>query len=76
MFGSELGAQAVGLILVFVFTVLAVLGFMLIARALLAISSLRFYDRGGALEDLRRRYAGGEINGQEFEARRRHLLAR
>lgn len=76
MFSWDPAASVFGMFLMLVFMVLAALGFVLIAWALLKVSERSFEDRGSTLEDLRQRYARGEIDGEEFEAQRRRLLAR
>ena len=72
---GEPGGYLIGLLLVLAFALLAVLGFVAIGRAVTEASARAFRDRGGALEELRRRYATGEIGREEFEVRRKRLLA-
>jgi uncharacterized membrane protein len=70
----ELSGYLLGLLLVLAFAVLAVVGFVAIGRAVTEVSDRAFRDRG-ALEELRCRYVRGEIGREEFDAKRKRLLA-
>ena len=55
------------------YVVIGIGGFVLIAWGGLTLTERFVASRDRALNDLRRRYAGGEIDEQEYEARRRRL---
>jgi uncharacterized membrane protein len=67
---------AFGIVLMALYLLLAVGGFALIAWALLCAHEHLSARRERDLEELRRRYAGGELGEGEFQARRRQLAAR
>lgn len=67
---------AAGIALMILYLVLAVGGFALIAWSVLLLSERLTARRERDLEELRRRYAGGELGEREFQARRRELAAR
>jgi uncharacterized membrane protein len=74
VFGWDSTTIAFGIILMLVLMTLAVLGFLVVARAMLKVSDWASQIRGRALEALRQRYADGEIDSEHFAARRRYLL--
>lgn len=76
MNGDGMPMHAVGIALMVLYLLLAVGGFALIAWALLRTSEHLNARRERDLEDLRRRYAGGELGEREFQAHRRKLAAR
>ena len=66
----------IGVLLMLVYAVVGVGGFLLIPWGLLRITERLTAHRDEALDDLRRRHAGGEIDDREFEVRHRQLAAR
>lgn len=78
MFGiPDLGASTpLGMLMMLAYLAAGVGGFVLLAWGLMSIAERLIADRDRNLENLRRRYQAGEIDGREFEARRRQLAAR
>jgi putative membrane protein len=70
--GWMCGAWGIGMMfMMFVFWILVIVGLVLALRWLMSESKQRRSD--SALEILRQRYARGEINKEEFEARKKDL---
>ncbi len=66
------GAWGIGMMfMMFIFWILVIVGFVLAVRWLMSEAKDRRSD--SALEILRQRYARGEINKEEFEAKKRDL---
>ena len=72
---GTMGMHFMGMVLMLVYLVVAVGGFALLAWAVLNLSERLVARRDRDLEELRRRYAGGELGEEEFQARRRELAA-
>ena len=70
------GSVPLGVLIMLAYLAVGVGGFVLIACGLMSVTERLMASRDRDLEDLRRGYQAGEINGPEFEARRRRLAAR
>ena len=71
------GWGVVGMVFMFLFWILIIVGVVLLIRWLLLEARGGGQGRGEgetALEILKKRYARGEVNKEEFEAKRRDLL--
>ena len=65
--------HGVGLVLMLLFWALVIVALVFLARALMARTGRRRSDEA-ALEILKRRYAQGEIDREEFERKRSDLM--
>ena len=71
-----MGMHLVGIALMLLYLIVAVGGFALLAWGALNLSERLVARRDRDLEELRRRYAGGELGEDEFQARQRELATR
>jgi uncharacterized membrane protein len=73
---GAMGMHFMGMALMLLYLIVAGGGFALLAWAVLNLSERLVARRDRDLEELSRRYAGGELGEEEFQARRRELAAR
>ncbi len=73
MYGYGMGWGWFGFILMIAFWVLVILGIVYLIKALVAGRGMALPKGESELDILKKRYAGGEIDAEEFAKRKRDL---